>query len=357
MTPTAIDDAGREAVAAMARELTVIVPAYNEAASLPDTLRSLQAQTVAIRTVIVVDDRSTDGTGEIARAMGATVLRPLVNTGSKAGAQNFALPFVDTAFTMALDADTALAPDAVERLLAAFLDDGVSAACGSVVPRHRRTIWERGRHVEYLLAFSFYKQVQDYYGSPLIASGCFSAYRTSVLKALGGWSSETVAEDMDLTWRLYFAGHRVRFVFDAVCYPIEPHDYTFLQRQLRRWSHGFVQNLRLHRHRLLDVPVLRSMVGVALWDAVVTSLAYLVLLPLLALTFRNPLFLLGYVVDVPVLLVPVLAGARATSGIGQALASVPAFLVIRLVNCLFILEAIWNELIRRRPLLVFEKGH
>ena len=286
-------------VAAFARELTVIVPAYNERDCIADTIRSLQAQTVPLKAVLVVDDCSTDGTGEVARSLGVTVLRPSSNTGSKAGAQNFALSSVDSAFTMAIDADTTLAPDAIERLLAAFHDRQVAAACGFVEPRYRGTVWERGRYIEYLLAFTFYKPIQDFYGKPLISSGCFSAYRTDVLKACKGWSARTMAEDVDLTWRLYFAGHKVRFVPEAVCYPIEPHDFHFMRKQLRRWSHGFIQNVRLHWRSVLHVPYLRSAVAVALWDAVMASFGYLVLVPLLAILFMNPLFILAYVLDAP----------------------------------------------------------
>src|SRR5215468_9970680 len=90
------------AAAARARELTVIVPAYNEAATIADTLLSLQRQTVPIGRIIVVDDCSADGTAEVARALGATVVRPPRNTGSKAGAQSFALAHVDSALTMAI---------------------------------------------------------------------------------------------------------------------------------------------------------------------------------------------------------------------------------------------------------------
>jgi biofilm PGA synthesis N-glycosyltransferase PgaC len=344
-------------VAALARDLTVIIPAYNESASIADTIRSLQAQTVSLKAVIVVDDCSTDGTGEVARSMGATVLRPSSNTGSKAGAQNFALSQVDSSFTMAIDADTTLAPDAIERLLAAFDDPQVAAACGFVEPRYRRSVWERGRYVEYLLAFTFYKPIQDFYGKPLISSGCFSAYRTEVLQACGGWSTQTMAEDVDLTWRFYFAGHEVRFVPEAVCYPIEPHNFHFMRKQLRRWSHGFIQNVRVHWRSVLHVPYLRSAVAVALWDAVMASFGYLVLVPLLALLFMNPLFVLAYVLDAPVVLIPVVMAAIGKRKLGEVLASLPAFFILRTVNSVFILEALWNEIVVRRPLLVYEKGH
>jgi biofilm PGA synthesis N-glycosyltransferase PgaC len=335
----------------------VIVPAYNEANHIADTIRSLQTQTTPPAEILVVDDCSTDGTGDVAMAHGVRVLRPPKNTGSKAGAQNFALSYVTTEFTMAIDADTVLAPNAIEKLLPALKEPDVAAACGFVVPRYVRSLWERGRYIEYLFAFTFYKQVQDYYEKPLISSGCFSAYRTDALRRDGGWSTRTMAEDMDLTWRFYQKGHKVRFVPDSICEPIEPHNFTFMKKQLRRWSHGFVQNARLHWKGMLGVPYLRSMVGVALWDAVIASVAFLLLIPVLAVILGNPLLLLAYVIDVPAVLVPVALAGISRKEMRRVLASLPAFYVLRIVNSFFFLEALWTELVLRRPLTKYEKGH
>lgn len=346
-----------ETVAEMARQLTVIVPAYNEEASVGETVESIFNQTCPPGRVIVVDDFSTDNTGEAARRAGAEVLRPERNTGSKAGAQNFVLSAVDTKYTMAVDADTTLAPDAIERLIVALADTRVAAACGFVIPRNVRSIWERGRYVEYLLAFTFYKPIQDYYGKPMISSGCFSAYDTTRLKAAGGWSERTRAEDMDLTWTFYIQGHKVRFIPEAVCYPMEPHNFDFMGKQLKRWSHGFVQNVRLHWEDILPIPLLRSIVGVSMWDAVIASMVYLIAIPILAIVFLNPLLLLAYIFDLPVVLVPVLAKGWARKEFWRALASVPSFFVLRTVNALYMVEAIWSEVVLRKPLLVYEKGH
>ncbi|MGB3940050.1 MAG: glycosyltransferase family 2 protein [Candidatus Manganitrophaceae bacterium] len=338
------------------RGLTVIVPAYNESATIADTLRSLQAQTVPIDEIIVVDDCSSDATGKIARSLGVTVIRPEANTGSKAGAQNVALAHVQTEWTMALDADTTLAPDSVEKLLAALDEPRVAAVCGSVIPRFVRTVWERGRYIEYLFAFTFFKPIQNYYEKPLISSGCFSAYRTDALRAVGGWSTRTMAEDMDLTWSFYQRGDKVRFVPEAVCYPIEPHNFNFLSKQLRRWSHGFVQNVGLHWRGALRVPYLRSLIAVSLWDAMIASVAYFILVPWLAWRL-SPLFLLSYIIDTPAVLVPVLVQATRRREVGRALASIPAFWVMRLVTGVFFLKALWNELILKRRLTRYEKGH
>jgi cellulose synthase/poly-beta-1,6-N-acetylglucosamine synthase-like glycosyltransferase len=338
-------------------DVTVIVPAYNEAASVADTIRSLQAQTEPPREIIVVDDCSTDETGDVARGLGATVVRPSSNTGSKAGAQTLGLRHVRTPLTVAIDADTVLAPDALERQLPAFRRPGVAAACGFVLPQRVRSLWERGRYVEYLFAFTYYKRVQEYYGKPLISSGCFSMYRTAILRAHGGWSNRTLAEDMDLTWTLYQAGHEVRFVPEAVCYAIEPRSYTLMGKQLRRWSHGFVQNAKLHWRGLLTVPYLRFAVAVAFWDATIAAAVYLVVLPTLAIVFVSPWVLVGYVIDAPAVLVPVLVGAAQRKEVGRALASVPAFFVLRTINALFFLRAVCAELVLGRSFHRYEKGH
>ncbi len=321
----------------------MIVPAYNEAASVADTIRSLQAQTAPARQILVVDDCSTDGTGAVAAALGVTVVRPAANTGSKAGAQTFALQYVRTPLTLALDADTVLARDGIERLLPAFERPAVAAACGFVLPQRVRSLWD--------------KQIQEYYGTPLISSGCFSMYRTELLRSLGGWSDRTLAEDMDLTWSLYQAGHDVRFMPEAVCYPIEPRTFRLMRTQLRRWSHGFIQNVKLHWRSVLTVPYLRSAVAVALWDATVAAGLYLIILPILAALLASPWVLLGYVIDVPAVLIPVIAGAARRREVGRALASVPAFFVLRTVNALFFLRAAIAELLFGRSLRVYEKGH
>ncbi len=349
--------------------VTAIVPAYNEAGMITDTVRSLHRQTHPPEDIIVVDDYSDDGTGDIAAVQGAhaevlrlmrwrqvTVVRPPSNTGSKAGAQNFALPMVETEYCMALDADSVLEPHAIELALAAFEDREVAAACGFVAPRYVRTLWERGRYLEYLFAFSFFKPIQDYYGKPLISSGCFSLYRTDILRELGGWSTRTLAEDMDLTWSLYERGHKVRFVSEAVCYPIEPHNFNYMWKQLRRWSHGFVQNVVLHWRGLSRIKYIRSAVAVSFTDAAFASIVYLVLLPLLAL-LASPWFLLGYAIDMPAILVPVLVAARQRREMRKALASIPAFIVLRTVNGITILMALVLELVLRRSHTVYEKGH
>ena len=337
--------------------LTCIIPAYNEAASIRDTVDSVFNQSEPPESVIVVDDGSTDGTGELAQQAGAIVIRPSMGTGSKAGAQSFALPYVDTPLTMVLDADSTLSPTAVAELRAALTQDPeAAAACSFVVPRHRRTLWERGRYVEYLYAFGHGKQIQEIYGHPLISSGCFSMYRTEWLDHVGGWSTRTLAEDMDLTWTLYRLGGKVHFVETAICEPIEPDTIRMMSTQLKRWSHGFIQNVRVHRRGVLKRSMLRSIIAVSFWDGVVASIFYLMVLPVLTI-FYGPWALVGYVIDLPAIAVPVLYAARKRGEFRHALASLPAFLVLRLLNAYHMIRAMFHEVVLRRTFDVYEKGH
>ena len=164
----------------------------------------------------------------------------------------------------------------------------------------------------------------------------------------------TYPEDYE---RKTLAGRTVKFVPEAVCYPIEPHNFHFMSKQLKRWSHGFMQNVQLHWKGLLPIPFLRSVIGVALWESTIASVIYLGIVPLTALMTRNPLVLIVYILDAPALMVPVLMQASRRNEFWKAVVSIPSFFVLRIVNCLFVLEAIWSEFITGQRLAVYEKGH
>ena len=165
-----------------------------------------------------------------------------------------------------------------------------------------------------------------------------------------------MAEDMDLTWSFYEKGYVVRFVPRAVCYPIEPHDLHILGKQLRRWSHGFLQNVRLHWRGLLGERYLRSTIAIGFFDAVVAPPVTLFVLPLLAVFFST-WFLMGYLIDLPVIAIPVMAGAVQRREVGKALASLLAYFPLRFVNCWFMFRAVIAEFVLGRRLTVYEKGH
>jgi biofilm PGA synthesis N-glycosyltransferase PgaC len=336
--------------------VTVLIPAYNEELVIERTITSLLKQSRPADEIIVIDDYSTDSTGEIASKLGVSVLRPSTNQGSKARAQNFALSYVNTDLTIAIDADTALEENALEEMVIAMKDDQLAAACSFVLPGKIETIWERGRFIEYMFAFTFYKKIQDWFGKPLISSGCFSIYRTDILKAFGGWPTRTLAEDMDLTWSYYAEGRQVKYLSDALCYPLEPHNFTFLSKQLKRWSHGFIQNVMLHWNELLRIATLREQVLVGLSDAIATGILYLLLIPFFILI--DPV-LIGYlfISDWMFIAVPVLWKGYQLKLVRKCITSLPFFFVLRVVNSVFFFQALFSELLLNQSFTIYEKGH
>lgn len=89
----------------------------------------------------------------------------------------------------------------------------------------------------------------------------------------------------------------------------------------------------------------------------IASFVYLILLPILAILLSNPILLLAYIIDIPVVLVPVLFKARERKEVRKALASIPSFFVLRTVNALFILEALFSEIILNKKFQTYKKGH
>ena len=125
-----------------------------------------------------------------------------------------------------------------------------------------------------------------------------------------------------------------------------------MRKQLRRWSHGFMQNVRLHWRGCCRSAICARSIGVALWESTIASIIYLCVVPMTARSVRNPLILLVYILDAPALMVPVLVQAARRGEFWRALLSIPAFFVVRVVNCVFVLEAIWSEMIVGRRLVV-----
>ena len=337
------------------RTVAVIIPAHNEEACIAETIKSVLAQTAAIEQVIVVDDASTDRTGEIASQFPEVELvRPTVNQGSKPRAQNYALKFVRADLFVTIDADTLLAPDAIEQLLPYFSDPKTGAVCGFVIPQRVNTLFERGRFIEYLFGCTLSKGAQNQVGAVVVASGCFAAYPTELVLGQGGFPPGTMAEDMDLTWRLAKKGYEVYFHDTAYCYPIDPPNLKIFVAQVDRWYRGVLQNLSTHsfRGRLR----LGLFVYWYMFDALLTPLSLFfavyaytgdVALPLAVMLLH----------DLAIVAPPAFFKAASIGRFWQAVVSFPAFLVLRPINKFILWRAMWREWIKRDKLKHWVKGH
>ena len=339
--------------------VTVIIPAYNEESVIGMLLSNLLKQSVLPERIIVVDDFSSDRTGEIAKHFdGVTVVRSPRNTGSKGNALNYGLLHVDSKYTITVDADISLEEDAIKKMVE-FMDlrQDCSVACSFVLPKRIKTIWDHSRLVEYLFSFAFYKNTQQLYRSIIIASGCFTIYRTQDLKSMGGWPTRTTAEDMDLTWLFYENGMTVGYNNDAACFAIEPENFHLMSKQLRRWNTGFHQVLQLRFRNVMKIPVLREFVIAALIDSFIGTFFYLFIIYLTIFSGHPLKYLFFFGLDFALLFIPALWKAKKVKMCRQLAKSFPRYVVARYMNLFWFYYGFITVSIRKKVAAHFEKGH
>lgn len=338
--------------------VTAIVPAFNEAACIATTIESLLAQTFKLSAIIVVDDCSSDDTGDIARRYpGVTVVRTAENQGTKSQAQNFALALVKTELFVTVDADTVLRPDAVFEAMRCFNDPQCEVACGTVIPQVRSNFWERGRLVEYLYAQAVMKPAQNHHGLVLVASGCFSIFKTETVRRFGGFNERTLAEDMDLTWEIQDEGGRVYFAPKAICYPVDPPTGKIYMKQLDRWYRGFMQNLKVRRFRVF--PHKRAMAVMVYAYLLWFALSALWLPAYVFAVTGNPVtaVVTAVVVNAVFVWLPALVSGYRYGVFRDTVRGLPAFLVLPYLNLFLYARAMVRELILGQTLTTWEKGH
>lgn len=338
--------------------VTVVIPAYNEAACIESTIAALQLSSYPIQ-ILVVDDCSTDNTGDLARAMGVKVLRPETNNGTKSRALNYALPFVDTEIFICVDADTIVEPESISKMLPFFNDPKVGIVSGYVMTQRDRNVWESGRQGEYIYGQAIYKNAQNHINCVLVASGCFSAMRTQLLRDFGGYKERSIAEDMDLTWEFVEAGYTVKFAKDAICRVIDPYTSKMFYNQVSRWYRGYFQCIRVRNFNLFSKNPKLGIVAYfyILMNLLGTPLLFLALINMSGIGYVTGLsvFLLYYVVLVWLPLI--YKGLRLNLGlyrIGKSIVSMP---VVYLYTMYIFFESMLKELVFGNQLKVWHKGH
>lgn len=311
--------------------ITLIAPAFNEEATVVESVRSLLSLNYPEYEVVVVNDGSRDGT--VARMVEAFEMRPypkmstfdvetaeirqtyrsrrhphlwLVDkeNGGKADALNVGLCFCRTPLFCAMDADTLLERDALTRVVRPFLEESTTVAAGGIIRiangctieagavtevRLPDSIVARFQVLEYLRAFLVGRMGWDALKGNLIISGAFGIFRRSTVIAAGGFSTETVGEDMELVVRLhrYCMDHDVpyaiSFVPDPVAWTEAPESLRILGRQRDRWQRGLSESLTRHRAMLfrrrygrIGMLVMPHFYFLEMWGPLVEMLGYLV---------------------------------------------------------------------------------
>lgn len=275
--------------------ISLLVPAYNEALTIGESVRSLLALRYPSFEVVVVNDGSKDGTLQAliqafeltpvrrsyeAVAPSATV-RAIYGApnqprlvvvdkanGGKADALNAAINLARAPIVCSMDADSLLEPDALLRAVRPFMEDpervvavgGTIRIANGCEIRHGRVVRVGAprnvlallQTVEYLRAFLMARIAWSEMGSLLIISGAFGLFRRDAVLAVGGYSLGTVGEDMELVVKLHKhfrrakRPYRVVFLPEPVCWTEAPESLAVLGRQRARWHRGALETFQRH---------------------------------------------------------------------------------------------------------------
>jgi cellulose synthase/poly-beta-1,6-N-acetylglucosamine synthase-like glycosyltransferase len=280
--------------------ISVLVPAFNEEAVIVESVRSLLSLRYPRHEVVVTSDGSTDGT--IAVLVEAFDLAPVrvairdgvptapvratymsrrhanllvvdKENGGRSDALNAGLNVARHPYLCVIDADSLLEDDALLKAAKPILDDpDLMAAAGGTIRVANDCRVDHGRVTEARLPSSRLATVQvlEYFRAFLVArvgwssvnalgliSGAFGVFHRSLLETVGGYSTETVGEDFELTLRLHRhlrergEPYRIVFISDPVCWTEVPEQLSTLGRQRRRWQRGLWEALRCHQPMLL----------------------------------------------------------------------------------------------------------
>jgi peptidoglycan-N-acetylglucosamine deacetylase len=277
-------EAGYRAVAASwsasAPLVSIIIPAYNEELNSIKTIQSLLEQDYPNFNIVFVDDGSKDQTFE--RVNTAFADNPKVRAvtkpnGGKASALNYGIHITEAEYMVCIDADTQLKNDAVSELMKRFTDSRVGAVAGNVKVGNERNLLTYWQSIEYITAQNFDRRAFDLLNCITVVPGAIGAFRRSAIQEAGFFTTDTLAEDCDLTMRLLRSKYVVRNCATAVSYTEAPESIGMFLKQRFRWSYGVMQCFWKHRDALFNTEY-----GAFGWLALPNILLFQIVLPFLA---------------------------------------------------------------------------
>ncbi|WP_288152579.1 glycosyltransferase [uncultured Prevotella sp.] len=241
-----------------APHVSIIVPAYNEEVNCVRTVSNLLKEDYPSFDVIFVDDGSKDHTLErIHEAFDGNQRVQILGkaNGGKASALNYGIAHTTAEYVVCIDADTQLRPDAVSRLMQHFILDNahsIGAVAGNVKVGNQRNMLTRWQAIEYTTSQNFDRMAYSYINAITVVPGAIGAFRKEAIEKAGGLTTDTLAEDCDLTMRINEAGYRIENESYAVAMTEAPENVRQFVKQRVRWCFGVMQTFWKHRASLFN---------------------------------------------------------------------------------------------------------
>jgi cellulose synthase/poly-beta-1,6-N-acetylglucosamine synthase-like glycosyltransferase/peptidoglycan/xylan/chitin deacetylase (PgdA/CDA1 family)/spore germination protein YaaH len=236
--------------------VSVLIAAYNEEKVIGTTLRAvLKTAYSGPLEVVVVDDGSTDATADIVATMARDDVRIRLlhqeNQG-KATALQHGIRALRYDIMVSLDADTQFTPETIGHLIRPFIDPAVAAVSGRARVGNAKTLFARFQSLEYTCGFNLDRRAYHRLNCITVVPGAVSAFRVSAIRDAGGISTDTLAEDTDLTLCLHKCGYTICYAPRAVAWTEAPETTRAFAKQRFRWAYGTLQCLWKHREMLFN---------------------------------------------------------------------------------------------------------
>jgi cellulose synthase/poly-beta-1,6-N-acetylglucosamine synthase-like glycosyltransferase/peptidoglycan/xylan/chitin deacetylase (PgdA/CDA1 family)/spore germination protein YaaH len=236
-----------------ARPVSIIIPALNEEVNSVRTINNLLASDYCNLEICFVDDGSTDNTYSI--VSDAFKNNPKVKifkkpNGGKASALNYGIKNSRGEIMVCIDADTHLKKDAVTNLVKYFDDDKIGAVAGNVKVGNEVNLLTKWQSIEYITSQNFERRTFDILNCITVVPGAIGAFRKSAILEIGGFNTDTMAEDCDATISLLVSGYVVRFSDKAIAMTEAPETLKMFMKQRFRWSYGIMQSVWKHRSQI-----------------------------------------------------------------------------------------------------------
>jgi len=234
--------------------VSIIVPAYNEEFVISATIRSLLNSDYDNFEIVVVDDGSLDGTSRVVREQFENEPRVRLFTEPNAGkaeALNLGLRQSKGDIIVALDADTQFPAGTIRALARRFVDPKMGAVAGNAKVGNRINIVTRWQALEYITSQNMDRRAFASLNCITVVPGAVGAWRRELIEMCGGFSTDTLAEDQDLTLKIRKLGYQIGYEESAIGWTEAPQTLRMLAKQRYRWAYGTLQCLWKHRDALL----------------------------------------------------------------------------------------------------------
>lgn len=232
--------------------ISVIIPAWNEEVGILKTVTSVITNDYTNVEIVIINDGSTDQSKQLMDSFVVeyekryakhhlihSIKHIYTPNGGKGKALNHGITRSKGEIILTMDADSALAPDALSKLVEYFRDERIAAVIGQVrVSNTNGRIIGRMQQLEYLFGF-YFKRAHCVLGAEYIYGGACSAFRRdATFKQFGLFDEKNKTEDIEMSLRTKFHGLRSLYAEDVICYTEGAANYIGLLNQRLRWKKG-----------------------------------------------------------------------------------------------------------------------